>query len=107
MRGAEQPDRSGLAAAFGRITDGLSRLMSEHLALIRVELRDDSRALAMDLARIVLFLPLVIVGYGLLCAALAVALSHAIGLAGAFAIVGGINVLFGGLGAYLAAMKLK
>lgn len=107
MRAAAQPDKGGLAASFGRIADGLSRLISEHLALARVELRHDARALAMDLVRIGMFLPLVIVGYGLLCTALALALGTLIGLAGAFAVVGGANVILGGLGVFFAAMKLK
>ena len=107
MRGAEQPEKGGLAAALGRISDGLTRVVSEHLALARAELRDDGRALALDAVRILVFLPLVIVGYGLLCAGLAVALSAWIGLALSFAIVGGVNVLVGGVGAALAATKLK
>ncbi|MBX5481158.1 MAG: phage holin family protein [Myxococcaceae bacterium] len=107
MSGGGQPDRGGLGAAVARITDGLSRLISEHLALARVELRDDVRALAGSVAGIAVFVPLILVGYGFLCGALALALSPWLGRVGALVLVGGLNVIVGGLGAWRAAAKLK
>lgn len=107
MRGVEQPDKGGLAAAIDRITGGISRLVSEHLALARVELRDDVRALATSLVGIAIFLPLILVGYGFLCGAIAFALSPHLGWAGALLLVGGVNVVGGGFGAYRAANKLQ
>lgn len=106
MRGAEQ-ERSGLAQAFGRITDGISRLVSDHLALARVELREDAKTLGLQVAKIAIFVPAVLVGYGLLCVAIALALRPWVGDVGAFAIVGGVNFVGGALGAYLAANKLS
>lgn len=92
---------------LGRITDGFGRLVSEHLALARVELHEDARALAVDLVRIAVFVPLILVGYGLLNAALAWLLSPWLTIPGAFAAVGALNVAIGGFGAYRAADRLK
>ena len=100
-------DRTGLAAALGRITDGVSRLVSEHLALARVELREDARAFAFAVARIAVFVPLVLVGYGFLCGALAVGLSTWMGIGWALLIVGALNAGVGGVGIALAAKSLQ
>jgi uncharacterized membrane protein YqjE len=107
MRAREQADRVGLAAALGRITDAVSRLMAEHLALARVELREDARSLLLRAERIVLFAPLIVVGYAFVCAAVAIAISTWIGLVWALLVVGLLNVIFGGLGAYFAWLRLE
>lgn len=106
MRGAE-PERGGVAQAFGRITEGISRLVSEHLALARVELREDARALGTQVAKIAVFVPAVLVGYGLLCVAVALALRPWLGDVGAFAAMGGLNFVGGAIGAYAAVNKLS
>jgi uncharacterized membrane protein YqjE len=107
MRGREQEERSGLAAALVRITDAVSRLMSEHLALARVELREDARALGLAVARIAVFVPLIVVGYAFLCAAVSVALAVWIGLGWALLVVGLLNVFAGALGTLVAASRLR
>lgn len=107
MPGAEHSDRSGLGAAFARLGDGLGKVVSQHLALAQVELRDDARALALGVARLAFFLPLVIVGYGLLCTAVALAVSRWVGSAWGFALVGGVNALVGGIGAAISAKTLS
>jgi hypothetical protein len=107
MRAREQSERVGLAAAVARITDAVSRLMSEHLALARVELRDDARAFGLAAARIAVFVPLIVVGYAFLCAAVATALAMWIGLGWALLLVGLLNVFAGALGVFVAAVRLK
>lgn len=106
MRGAE-PERGGLAQSFSRLTEALSRLVSEHLALARVELRADARAVGSQVAKIAVFLPAIVVGYGLLCVALALGLAQWLGAAWAFALVGALNFVGGGLGAYFAAQRMS
>jgi hypothetical protein len=103
----EQEERNGLSAAVGRLTDGLTRLFSEHLALARAELKEDARAVGGNLARVMLFVPLVLVGYGFLCAALAMGLSAAIPLWVSLLVVGGLNLGVGGVGAMAAARRLQ
>lgn len=106
MRGAEQ-ERGGLTAALGRLTDGFGRLLSDHLSLARLELREDARALGLAVARIAAFVPMILVGYGFLCGALAVLLSQWMGMGWALLIVGAVNALIGGAGAYAAVNKLQ
>jgi uncharacterized membrane protein YqjE len=106
MRAREQADRTGLAATLARITDGISRLLLEHLALARIELREDARAFSLTASRIAVFVPLILVGHWFLCGALAVALWKGIGLGWALLVVGVVNIVIGGVGAYFAFKRL-
>jgi uncharacterized membrane protein YqjE len=94
----------GIAAQVARIADGLSRLVSEHLALLRLELAQDARAIGTAVGTIAALAPFVLVGYALLCAAAAWAVSPWVGVAGGLAIVGAVNVL-GGVGGILFAVR--
>lgn len=100
-------DRGGLAAALSRLTDGISRLVSEHMELARAELKSDARTLGKHLMKVAAFSPLLLVGYGFLCAALAVGLSAVIPLWAALLIVGVLNVIVGGAGVASALSKLR
>jgi len=104
--GTEQTDR-GLTGILGRMTEGFSRLVTQHLALARVELVEDLRGLGKDTALIVAGVPFVLLGYAFLCAAVAALLAPAVGWAGALALVGGLNLLIGGVGIGVAASRLK
>lgn len=104
--GTEQTDR-GIAALVGRLADSFSRLVSQHLALARLELAEDAKAMGRDVARIVAFVPFVLVGYLFLCGALSVALAAWIGYAWALAAVGALNVVGGGLGIWRAVSRLQ
>ena len=100
-------DGAGLAAAVSRITDGISRLFSEHLALARIEIQEDGRAFALATARLACFASLMLVGYGFLCAAAAAALWTWIGIGWALLVVALFNLLIGGVGVYTAVRRLK
>jgi uncharacterized membrane protein YqjE len=104
--GTEQTDR-GIAALVGRMADSFSRLVSQHLTLARMELAEDIKALGLNVAYIVAFVPFVLVGYLFLCGALSVALASWLGYAGSLALVGGANLVGGGLGIGLAIARLK
>lgn len=104
--GTEQTDR-GIAALVGRMADSFSRLVSQHITLARLELAEDAKAMGRDVARIVAFVPFVLVGYVFLCGALSVALAAWIGYAWALAAVGALNVVGGGLGIWRAVSRLQ
>jgi uncharacterized membrane protein YqjE len=104
--GTEQTDR-GIAALVGRMADSFSRLVSQHLTLARLEIAEDAKAMGLDVARIVAFVPFVLVGYVFLCGALSVALSAWIGYAWALTAVGALNVVAGGLGIWRAVSRLQ
>lgn len=104
--GSEQTER-GLAAMVGRVADGFSRLVSQHLTLARLELAEDVKAAGADVARIAVFVPFVLVGYLFVCGALAGVLATWTGWAGALGLVGGVNLVAGGVGVARAARRLS
>ncbi|MFL5351608.1 phage holin family protein [Archangium sp.] len=104
--GTEQAER-GLTALVGRLTDGFSRLVTQHLTLARVELMEDARVMGLDVALIAAFVPFVLVGYTFLCGALVVLVQPWTGWAGALALVGGVNLVGGGVGIARAVRRLK
>ena len=104
--GSEQTER-GLSTLVTRLTDGFSRLVTQHLTLARVELIEDARALGMDVALIAAFVPFILVGYAFLCGALAAVLAPWLGWAGALALVGAVNLVGGIVGILRAASRLK
>jgi hypothetical protein len=104
--GTEQTER-GMAALVGRLTDGFSKLVTQHLTLARVELVEDVRLMGTDMARIAAFVPFVLVGYTFLCAALSAFLAQWLGWAGSLCGVGAINLVVGGVGIARAAARLR
>lgn len=86
---------------------GSSRLLEEHLKLARLELKADAREIGARLGVIAALMPLLVVGYGFLCGALALWLGKAMALEGAFALVGAVNLAGAALGIRAAAQKLK
>jgi uncharacterized membrane protein YqjE len=104
--GTEQTDR-GIAALVGRMADSFSRLVSQHITLARLELAEDAKAMGLDVARIVAFVPFVLVGYVFLCGALSVALAAWLGYAWALTVVGALNLVGGGLGIWQALSRLQ
>ncbi|ABF90686.1 conserved domain protein [Myxococcus xanthus DK 1622] len=104
--GSEQAER-GISALVGRMADGFSRLVTQHLQLARMELAEDVKATGLDVAMIVAFVPFILVGYGFVCAALAAWLSTWLGWAGALAGIGLLNLVGGAGGAMWAVNRLK
>ncbi len=102
MAGAMKQESDGkIAALLTNIADGLGHLVSEHIALARIELTEDATALARSLGQALAFLSLVLVGYGFLCTALVAFLAPAwTSLPVALLIVGGANLIVGAIGAY-------
>jgi hypothetical protein len=100
-------DGAGLAGALSRLSEGLSRLISQHLELARAELTHAARTYAKEAAGLAVFVPLVLVGYVLLCAAAAAALAGPLGLPWALALVGAVNLGVGGGGAAWVASRMK
>ena len=85
----------------------LSNLVSQHIALAKLELGETAKRTGLGVAQIAAFAPLILVGYGFLNAALALLLGRWIPLAGAVALVGLLNVVAGLLGVVLAARSFR
>ncbi len=96
-----------MTALLGRLTDGFSKLVTQHLTLARVELMEDARVMGSNVARIAAFVPFVLVGYMFLCAALSAFLARWIGWDGSLALVGTVNLVVGGVGIARAASRLS
>ncbi len=97
----------GVGREIARMADGLGKLLTEHLALAKLELAEDAKVMATQVAKIAAFVPFILVGYALLCAALALWLARWLGAAGGFAVVGGVNVVAGAFGVYRASARLR
>jgi uncharacterized membrane protein YqjE len=104
--GSEQTER-GITALVGRMADGFSRLVTQHLQLARLELAEDVKATGLDVAMIAAFVPFILVGYAFVCGALAAVLSTWLGWAGALGGVGLLNLAGGAGGAFWAVKRLQ
>jgi uncharacterized membrane protein YqjE len=102
------PERSGgIGASLTQLADGIGKLITQHFQLAKLELTEDAKVIGALVARIAVFVPFVLVGYALLMVALSVLLARVLPLDAALGIVGGVNVIGGGIGIYLAAQGLK
>ena len=82
----------------GRLVDGLGQLLAQHVALARLEFSEETRGLGRALGTLALFIPLLVVGYAMLCFGVAFALAGWLSLPGAVLLVGAANLLGGGVG---------
>lgn len=101
------PEASAGDASAGRFPELLGRLLAQHFQLLRVELAQDGRAFAISAAKIVIFLPFMLVGYSLLCVGGALCLARVLPTDAAVASVAAANLLLGGGGIALAIRAMK
>jgi uncharacterized membrane protein YqjE len=99
--------RPGTAELLAQLAHELGNLVSQHIALAKLELGETAKRTGLGVAQIAAFAPLVLVGYMFLNAALALLLRSWIPLAGAVALVGLLNVVVGLLGVALAARSFR
>lgn len=99
--------RPGTAELLVQLAHELGHLVSQHIALAKLELGATAKRTGLGVAQIAACAPLVLVGYGFLNAGLAIALGRWLPLAGAVALVGLLNVLLGVLGVVLAARSFR
>jgi hypothetical protein len=101
MRAMVQPSHlRALLESFQQLLDG-------HIRLFKVELAEDARVIGVQVGKIAAFAPLILVGYGFCCIALALFLRRFVDVDVAFLLVGLLNLVVGGLGIALAALKLR
>jgi hypothetical protein len=102
-----EPAAGSIATSIGNMADGLSRLFTESFSLARLELAHDVKSMAIEAGVIVACAVLALIGYLFACTAGAIALGRVIGPALGFLVVGGIHLLIGGIGAFIAMKKLS
>ncbi len=92
---------------FGELVDAFSELVAQHVRLARLEVKEDARFIGIRVGVIAVFTPLILVGYGFLCVALALSLRGFLGDGWAFLLVGVLNLLVSGIGIAIAANQLS
>lgn len=88
-------ERDGVVDLLRETADGLGRLIAEHVSLAKLELLADVRRVGRRLRLILLAVPFLVLGYGMLWLAAAVALGRVIGLARALLVVGALHMVVG------------
>jgi hypothetical protein len=102
---ATEPD--GIVDLLRETVDGLGHLIAEHVNLARLELVTDVRRFGQRMALALIVFPVLVLGYGFLWLGAAVALGRVLGVAEALAVVGGLHLVFGGVGAAVLARRLR
>lgn len=92
---------------LGELVDAFSELVAQHVRLARLEVKEDARFIGLRIGVIAVFTPLILVGYGFLCVALALSLRPFLGDGFAFLLVGVVNLLVSGIGIAIAANQLS
>ena len=88
------------------LVDAFSELVAQHVRLARLEVKEDARFIGIRVGVIAVFTPLILVGYGFVCIALALVLKRALGEEWAFLLVGVLNLIASGIGIAIAANQL-
>lgn len=89
------------------LVDAFSELVAQHVRLARMELSDDARFIGARVGVIAALAPLILVGYGFLCVALALTLRRVMAADLAFLLVGLLNLAVGVVGISRAAKQLS
>lgn len=100
-------ENGGVTDSLAAIVDGLGRLAAEHLALAKLEIASDAKKVGMQLAKLAVCAPFILVGYGLLCVGLSLFLTRWISLIASLGLVGGINVAAGVMGLRSAVAHMR
>jgi len=93
-------------ALIKETVDGIGHLIADHVKLARLELVADVKTQGRRVAVVAVILPFVLLGYGLACVGLALALSPWLTTPGAFFAVGGAHFLAGTVAVALALARI-
>ncbi len=107
MTKREQEQPPGVTDLVARLVDGLGQLIAQHVTLARIELGEEARSVSRTLGTMALFTPLVVVGYAMLCFGVAFAMVPLLSMTGAVLLVGGANLVAGGVGLWRVIQVLK
>jgi hypothetical protein len=99
--------KTDIADRLRATAEDLVELVTAQVKLGRLELLADARALGRRLTRLAIYLPLLVLGYGFLAAALAWALAKVIGLGWALLALGALHAAVGAWGVVRATSSLR
>jgi hypothetical protein len=100
-------EHEGIIELVKETADGFGHLLAEHVKLARLELVADIKTHARQVAVIALIVPLLFIGYALVCVGVAIFLSQWLGRSAAFFLVGGLQIVLGGLAIAIVAGRLR
>jgi uncharacterized membrane protein YqjE len=106
-RRREDEQTAGVTDLVARLVEGFGQLLSQHVALARIEIGEEARTIGISLGKLALFGVFLLLGYAMLCFALAFALAPWLSMAGAVAAVGGLNLVAGGVGLWTLRTLLQ
>lgn len=96
-----------LGTQLREVVDAFSELVAQHVRLARMELSQDAQFIGLRVGIIAALAPLILVGWGFLCVALALLLRRVMPVDLAFLLVGLFNLVLGGVGIYFVAKQLS
>ena len=106
-RRRDKGERPGMTELVARLVDGIGQLLAQHVALARIELSEEAHSVGRALGTMALFVPLLVVGYAMLCFGLAFALSGLLSVPLAVLLVGLANFVAGGVALWRVYRTLK
>lgn len=105
--GYSTTSEEGLVPLVKRMMDGLEHLVSAHLELVRLELKQDAKKLLLQVAKVAAFFPLFLAGLVVLVGGAGVLVGTQIGLWQGLMLVGGGVLVLSGLGLWLVIRSLR
>jgi hypothetical protein len=103
----DQANSDSILALIKETADGFGHLLADHIKLARLELVADVKSYARQVTLIALIVPVIFIGYAILCVGLAAALAPWLGRAGGLFVVGGAHILIGGIAIMVAVGRLR
>jgi len=107
MRNGDGGKADGVLALAREAADALGDLTIEHLRLARLEMKADLQAIARRTAVLMTLGTLLVVGYGLGMAGLAIVLGEGVSAGAALLLIGGSHFLVAGVAIVIALLRLR
>jgi hypothetical protein len=103
----DQANGDSILALIKETADGFGRLLADHVKLARLELVADVKSYGRQVALIALIVPILFMGYTIVCLGLAALLEPLVGRAGGLFLVGGSHVVIGAVAIMVAIDRLR
>jgi uncharacterized membrane protein YqjE len=103
----DQGNSESILALIKETADGFGHLLADHIKLARLELVADVKSYGRQVALIALIVPVLLIGYAIVCLGVAALLAPLIGHAGSLFLVGGAHVVLGAIAIMVAVGRLR
>jgi uncharacterized membrane protein YqjE len=103
----DQGNSESILALIKETADGFGHLLADHIKLARLELVADVKSYGRQVALIALIVPILFIGYAIVCLGLAALLAPLVGHAGGLFLVGGAHIVIGAVAIMMAVSRLR